>query len=111
MIHPEVAQHIPDIQKLCREYGVAKLEVFGSAVTDDFDPARSDVDFLVTLPQEFDFGPWGSRLFEFEHDLARILGRGVDVISESSFARKSTQTFANRVNATRTSVFDARNVR
>jgi predicted nucleotidyltransferase len=35
------------LQRLCAEYRVARLEVFGSAVTGEFDPARSDLDLLV----------------------------------------------------------------
>ena len=35
------------IGELCRRYGVRRLVLFGSAVTDRFDPSRSDVDFLV----------------------------------------------------------------
>ena len=42
--------HLAEIPDLCRRYGVARLEVFGSAVTDAFDLARSDIDFLI----EFD---------------------------------------------------------
>ena len=38
------------IADLCRTFGVRRLDVFGSAVREDFDPARSDVDFLWTLP-------------------------------------------------------------
>ncbi len=35
---------------ICRRYGVARLEVFGSAVRGtDFDADRSDADFLVTF--------------------------------------------------------------
>jgi hypothetical protein len=35
---------------LCRRFGVARLEVFGSAArADGFVPASSDFDFLVTL--------------------------------------------------------------
>jgi predicted nucleotidyltransferase len=35
---------------ICRRYGVARLEVFGSAARGgDFDPNRSDADFLVTF--------------------------------------------------------------
>jgi predicted nucleotidyltransferase len=34
---------------LCRRFRVRRLDVFGSAARgDDFDPARSDVDLLVT---------------------------------------------------------------
>jgi predicted nucleotidyltransferase len=35
---------------LCRRFGVARLELFGSAARGtDFAPASSDLDFLVTL--------------------------------------------------------------
>lgn len=35
------------LEGLCREYGVKKLEVFGSAVSDGFNEQSSDLDFLV----------------------------------------------------------------
>lgn len=39
-----------DLAALCRRLGVSRLEVFGSAARgDDFDPARSDIDFLVSF--------------------------------------------------------------
>lgn len=38
-----------EIADLCRRFHVRRLEVFGSAARGtDFDPARSDVDLLVT---------------------------------------------------------------
>jgi uncharacterized protein len=38
-----------DIAELCRRFHVNRLEVFSSAARgSDFDPARSDVDLLVT---------------------------------------------------------------
>lgn len=38
------------LSALCRRFGVARLELFGSAARGaDFAPARSDLDFLVTL--------------------------------------------------------------
>ena len=41
------------IEELCKRYRVRKLELFGSAVSDRFDTATSDLDFLV----EFDVVP------------------------------------------------------
>ena len=35
------------IVALCRQYGVVRLDVFGSALRDDFRPGESDVDLLV----------------------------------------------------------------
>ena len=41
------------IAELCARYGVARLDVFGSALRDDFRPGESDVDLLVEFgPQE-----------------------------------------------------------
>lgn len=78
-MHPLIAAHQPAIADLCRRYGVARLEVFGSATGDGFDPHRSDVDFLV----EFDARP-GVNLFnaylDLRHDLAALLGRPVDLV-------------------------------
>lgn len=80
MIHPEIAQHIPAIQDLCQAFGVQKLEIFGSAVTNRFDPDRSDVDFLVTYPDGYEFGAWGARVFELQDALADVLERNVDLV-------------------------------
>src|SRR5215203_4682535 len=56
--HPIIAEHLEAIRGLCREFGVARLEVFGSVCTPDFDPERSDVDFLVEYPPDHEYGPW-----------------------------------------------------
>ena len=54
--------HRHDIAELCRRFHVNRLEVFGSAARgSDFDPARSDVDLLVSY--EFQL---------FETDAGRI---------------------------------------
>ncbi len=34
---------------LCTRYHVQRLDVFGSVLTDRFDPSRSDLDLLVTF--------------------------------------------------------------
>ncbi len=46
---PELRIDLPleAIARVCETYGVSELAVFGSVLRDDFDPARSDVDFLV----------------------------------------------------------------
>ena len=39
------------LAELCRRFHVRTLDVFGSAVTGRFDPARSDLDFLVQFEE------------------------------------------------------------
>lgn len=44
---PLIEDNLEAIGRLCRLYGVRKLELFGSILRQDFDPERSDVDLLV----------------------------------------------------------------
>jgi predicted nucleotidyltransferase len=42
------------IADLCCKHHVQRLSIFGSAVRDDFDPARSDTDVMVGFEVEFE---------------------------------------------------------
>lgn len=66
------------IARACERNGVARLRVFGSAVTVGFDPSRSDVDFFVDfLPHVDDL--LGNYLALAE-ELERMVGRKVDLV-------------------------------
>jgi predicted nucleotidyltransferase len=67
------------IARLCRQYGVHRMVVFGSAVTESFDELRSDVDFLV----EFDEGIEDrfAAYFGLKESLETLLGRPVDLVA------------------------------
>ena len=80
-IAPVVLERLEEIRALCREFGVARLELFGSAATGEFDPDRSDVDFIVTYPPDYDYGPWAARLQDLQSALEALLGRDVDLIT------------------------------
>ncbi len=78
-MHPVVETKRDEIAELCREFGIRRLDVFGSAVGQDFDVERSDVDVLVEFGTD-DVG--GLRTFFAPKDgLERILCRPVDVVS------------------------------
>jgi predicted nucleotidyltransferase len=77
---PPIAEHLEAIRALCREFGVARLEVFGSVCTSEFDPERSDIDFLVEYPEDYEYGPWLARYFDLKDRLEQLLGRGVDLV-------------------------------
>lgn len=78
---PEVvAEHLKEIRALCREYGVLRLEVFGSALTARFDPETSDIDLLVEYPPDYDFGLWLGRYLDLNERLSEVLGRPVDLV-------------------------------
>ena len=67
------------IAALCRKHGVARLYVFGSALSDDFRPGESDVDLLV------EFGPMDGHTkahayFDMLDELRELLGTDVDLV-------------------------------
>ena len=66
------------ITRACRRRGVARLRLFGSALTDSFDPARSDVDFLVDFRGDT-YDLLGAYL-GLKDDLESIVGRRVDLV-------------------------------
>ena len=37
-----ITDNLQEIQAICEQFGVARLELFGSAARDDFDPETSD---------------------------------------------------------------------
>ncbi|MFT4123823.1 MAG: nucleotidyltransferase domain-containing protein [Microbacteriaceae bacterium] len=68
------------IRRACERHGVERFRVFGSVLTDRFDPKTSDVDFLVTFQSEREnlFHDY----FDLKFELERIVGRGVDLVVE-----------------------------
>lgn len=79
-LHWEIADRREALAALCRRFGVVRLEVFGSAARgNDFDPALSDADFLVTFAQPDDTG-WAGRYLDFQDALEALLGRKVDLV-------------------------------
>lgn len=81
-MHPLLSLRSNALADLCRRHGVRWLGVFGSAVHGEmFDPARSDVDFLV------EFGPAADDLgnfLDFKEALEALLGRPVDLVERQA---------------------------
>lgn len=73
-----ITDNLEAIAELCRRYGVCKLEVFGSATTDRFDPETSDVDLIIEF-SDYEQGV-AKRFFRFAEEIELLLGRGVDFI-------------------------------
>lgn len=100
----DIETNLKAIQDLCREYGVVRLELFGSAATDAFDETRSDIDFLVEYPSDYDFGLWLKRYFELKERLEELLGRPVDLIMADAMRNRH---FIASVNETRLVLYAA----
>jgi predicted nucleotidyltransferase len=60
-MQPFVAARKAEIEAICRRFHVRRLDLFGSAARDDFDPARSDIDFLVEYEPDNPLGGLADR--------------------------------------------------
>ena len=88
----------------CRRHGVARLEVFGSATGDGFDPEGSDVDFLVEFAPDYDLGPWLAEYFALREELQALVGRPVDLVMVGAMRNPY---FIREVNRTRRLLYAA----
>ena len=78
-----IERNLEEIIRLCRRYKVRRLAVFGSILRGDFDPLRSDADFLV----EFDAVPVALRMqnyFALREALSSLLSRSVDLVEDGA---------------------------
>ncbi len=91
------------IADLCRRFHVARLEVFGSAADGTFDPARSDLDFLVEF-QPLEPGPLADAYFGLLSELKRLLRRDVELVTPKAVRNPY---FLRGINAARRALYAA----
>jgi predicted nucleotidyltransferase len=95
--------HREDLARLCAQFGVRRLDLFGSAATGAFDPARSDVDLMV----EFDPAPGMTpfeQYFGLKEQLAALFGREVDLVMSGA---SQNRYFLESVNKSRRLLYAA----
>ena len=68
------------LDALCRRFGIARLDVFGSVARGEDGPG-SDVDLLYELAQGRSLG-W--EIEDLSQDLAELFGRPVDLVSRKA---------------------------
>ena len=68
---------------LCRRFHVLQLDLFGSAADGRFDPARSDLDFVVTFRDVAADG-YADAYFGLLEGLTDLFGRKVDLVTDAS---------------------------
>jgi predicted nucleotidyltransferase len=78
-MHRVVQEKLEAVKELSAKHRVERLDVFGSAARDDFDPEASDLDFLV------EFEPMSpvehaDAFFGLLEDLERLFQRRIDLL-------------------------------
>jgi predicted nucleotidyltransferase len=83
-VHERVPLDQQDIADFCRRHRIQRLSLFGSVLRDDFDPATSDIDFLVEFEPDAKVS-----LFDVGGMIAELtdkLGRQVDIRTRNDFS-------------------------
>jgi hypothetical protein len=82
-MHPLIESNRETIAALCRQYGVRRLEAFGSILRDDFDTHSSDVDLVVEFAPASTGGGF-RQYFDLKSKLEALFGRRVDLVELSA---------------------------
>jgi predicted nucleotidyltransferase len=81
-LKPELSDLLPidpaELERLCREYGIVELAVFGSVARGELDES-SDVDLLYVVDPEVELG-W--EIEALNEQLSAAVGRPVDLVSK-----------------------------
>ena len=88
----DLTPYKPEIEHLCRELRLQRLDLIGSATRDDFSD-DSDIDVLVTFAGDdnlFD------RYFSLKEKLEEVFKRKVDVIEERAVKNPFFKKTVNR---------------
>ena len=101
---PDVAKRDDELKGLCLRYRVSRLELFGSAATDQYHPAESDLDFVVEFQGEALAEGFSDAYFGLLEELEQLLGRPVDLVVRSALRNPY---FLQSVEESRTFIYEA----
>jgi uncharacterized protein len=92
-----------ELERICRQYHVRRIELFGSATGSGFDQAKSDLDFLVSF-EDLDLDQYADVYFGLLEDLQAVFQRPVDIVMDSAI---QNPYFREAVDSTRTLIYEA----
>lgn len=78
-MHRAVAENMQEIADICRSHRVKTLELFGSATGERFDPATSDLDFVVEF-EDMSPAEHADAYLDLARDLEALFSRPVDLV-------------------------------
>jgi predicted nucleotidyltransferase len=98
---PFILDRRDDIAALCQRHHARKLDLFGSAVRADFEPGRSDLDFVVSFDELSPVEVYDA-YFSLKEGLEGLFSRSVDLVVERAIRNPH---FRARVATERQQVF------
>lgn len=98
-----VAERLDVLNSIAEKHGVQRLYLFGSALTDDFIPFASDLDFLVEFKAPALHGR-ADRYFGLLEDLEELFSMPVDLVERQAIRNPY---FQREVEASKCPLYEA----
>jgi len=97
-----IQQKRGELTRLCRQFKVDRLDLFGSAATGKFDPSSSDLDFVIEFEDRSTPGIL-NRYLDFAEALELLFGRHVDLLTPRSIRNPY---FRQTLDSTKETLYD-----
>jgi hypothetical protein len=79
-----IKDKLDDLKKLCQDYDVKTMYVFGSVCTDKFNN-KSDIDILISF-KDISIEKYTDNYFELHYKLEELFNRKIDLLTENSLS-------------------------
>ena len=81
---PKIKQNLEAISEICKQFKVAELYLFGSAIRPSFRPESSDLDFAVLFVPNIPVEDMADHYFGLIEALEKLLQSPVDLVTLKS---------------------------
>ena len=99
-----IESRMDEVRQLCRRHHVRRLDVFGSAASEAFDPQHSDLDFVVEFNDDVARTGFSGDYFSLLAALEALFGRRVDLIEPEGIRNP---LFRRQLEQTRQPIYEA----
>lgn len=79
-----IKDKLDDLKKLCQDYDVKTMYIFGSVCTDKFND-KSDIDILISI-KDISIEKYTDNYFELHYKLEELFNRKIDLLTENSLS-------------------------
>jgi predicted nucleotidyltransferase len=101
-MHDFLANKLPEVTSLLKQYQVKKAYAFGSVCTDRF-TEKSDIDLLISFEDGLDPLVQGENWWSLYYGLQKLTGREIDLVTDHSL---KNPYFVKVVNLTKATIYE-----
>ena len=92
-----------DLKNICQSLKVKRLYAFGSVLSDNFQE-NSDIDFLISFPDDLSIEDYTNNYFSLHYRLREIFNREIDILTERSL---SNPYLIDSINKSKVLIYEA----